>query len=341
MGFFSKKLEPPQKKYSAFDRELFAVYASIRHFRHQLEGQKFAVWTDLKPLTFALHRVSEPWSARQQRQLSYIAEYTNTMVHVPGKDNVVADALSRPQHLNVLERVVNEGGCARPPRPPSTPSGSSSTSSSFNISPLQLQTLPGIDYTAIGAEQASCEATCKLRASGSLKVQEVRCGTVVLWCDMSTGKPRPLIPAKYQKAVFNILHGLAHPGIRATKRLVAARAVWRGLATDVTAWCRDCQACQRAKMTRQPRAQIQPIDVPTRRFSHVHVDIVGPLPTSAAGYGHLFMMIDRSARWIEAVTLLSTSTAACVDALLACWVACFGVPAQITSDMGVQFTSDV
>ena len=66
LGFFSKKLEPPQVRHSAFDRELFAVFAGIRHFRHQLEGRKFAVWTDHKPLTFALHRVSEPWTAPQQ-----------------------------------------------------------------------------------------------------------------------------------------------------------------------------------------------------------------------------------------------------------------------------------
>jgi hypothetical protein len=51
LGFFSKKLDPAQQKYSAFDRELFAVYAGIRHFRHLLEGRKFAVYTDHKPLT--------------------------------------------------------------------------------------------------------------------------------------------------------------------------------------------------------------------------------------------------------------------------------------------------
>ncbi len=96
LGFYSKKLDGPQLNHSAFDRELFGVFASIRHFRHLLEGRKFAVWTDHKPLTFALHRLSEPWSGRQQRQLAYVAEFTNNLVHVPGVENVVADALSRP-----------------------------------------------------------------------------------------------------------------------------------------------------------------------------------------------------------------------------------------------------
>ena len=37
IGFFSKKLTPAATKYSAFDRELLAIYLTIRHFRHLLE----------------------------------------------------------------------------------------------------------------------------------------------------------------------------------------------------------------------------------------------------------------------------------------------------------------
>ncbi len=49
-----------------------------------------------KPLTSALFRSSPPWSAHQQRHLAYIAEFTSSIVHLPGLENVVADALSRP-----------------------------------------------------------------------------------------------------------------------------------------------------------------------------------------------------------------------------------------------------
>ena len=68
LGFCSKKLDPAQQNYSAFNRELLAYYLGVRHFRHHLEGRKFYIETDHKPLTFALHRVSEPWSACQTRQ---------------------------------------------------------------------------------------------------------------------------------------------------------------------------------------------------------------------------------------------------------------------------------
>jgi cleavage and polyadenylation specificity factor subunit 1 len=98
LGFYSKKLEPAQTRYSAFDRELWACFAGIRHFRHMLEGWQFAILTDHKPLTHALHRSSDPWTPRQCRQLDYIAYHTSNIRHLAGVDNIVAGTLSRPRH---------------------------------------------------------------------------------------------------------------------------------------------------------------------------------------------------------------------------------------------------
>jgi len=62
LTFFSKKLDKPQLLYSALDRELFTIFAAVCHFRFQLEGRSFQLWTNHKPLTFALGRVSDAWS---------------------------------------------------------------------------------------------------------------------------------------------------------------------------------------------------------------------------------------------------------------------------------------
>jgi hypothetical protein len=61
-----------------------------------LEGRQFRLMTDHKPLVAAMVRVTPPQSARQQRHLAYISEFTTDLRHTPGSDNVVADALSRP-----------------------------------------------------------------------------------------------------------------------------------------------------------------------------------------------------------------------------------------------------
>ena len=84
------------KKYSAFDSELLVAYSSLHHFRFMLEGREFTSFTDHKPLTNALIRVSLPWSALQLHHPSYLAEFTSSIVHVPGPENVVVDALSWP-----------------------------------------------------------------------------------------------------------------------------------------------------------------------------------------------------------------------------------------------------
>jgi hypothetical protein len=96
LGFFSKKLSKTEVNYSTFDRELLAAVSGIKHFHSRLEGRPFQLWTDYKPLIFALNRVSPPTSGRQQRHLAFILEYTNQLVYVPGKANVVADSLSHP-----------------------------------------------------------------------------------------------------------------------------------------------------------------------------------------------------------------------------------------------------
>jgi transposase InsO family protein len=91
----------------------------------------------------------------------------------------------------------------------------------------------------------------------------------------------------------------------------------------------------------QPKAAVQPIAVPLTRFSHLHLDLVGPLPTSAEGYSHLLTIIDRTTRWCEAVPLRTTTAEESTAALVAGWVARFGVPVMLTSYRGPQFTSAV
>ena len=95
---------------------------------------------------------------------------------------------------------------------------------------------------------------------------------------------------------------------------------------DCAAYVKDCLHCQRSKITRHVRVRPEAIPVPARRFSHMHVDLVGLLPPSG-GCRYLFTIIDRTTRWIEAIPLENTTTADCARALVAGWVTCFGLPA--------------
>lgn len=102
IAFFSAKLSAAQRKYSTFSRELLAIYLSIRHFRHILEGRHFVIFTDHKPLTSAMNVNADKYASREIRHLDYISQFTTDIRHVKGKDNTVADTLSRTD-INALE----------------------------------------------------------------------------------------------------------------------------------------------------------------------------------------------------------------------------------------------
>jgi len=302
LAFFSKQLREPERKYSTFDRELLALYLSIRHFRFLLEGRDFTAFTDHKPLVAAMCKVSDPWSARQQRHLSFISEFTTNVQHISGKENVVADCLSRAPIDNVSI---------------------------------------GIDYKAMAEAQANSEEVqAYLTAITNLHLANMpvsESGPVLL-CDISTGVPRPIVPPEYRRLVFDTIHNLAHPGRKTTQKLVSDKFVWHGIRKQVNQWAKECLQCQASKIQTHVRAPLENFTVPEKRFSHIHIDLVGPLPPSR-GYSYLLTIVDRNTRWPEAIPMREITTTECARALISVWIARFGIPLSMTSDRGPQFTS--
>nr|VZI07986.1 unnamed protein product [Spirometra erinaceieuropaei] len=304
LAFFSKKLSKAETRYSTFGRELLAAYLAVRHFRHLLEGREFTIFTDHKPLTFAMHSHSDKLSPREIRHLDYISQFTSDIRHIDGSRNEVADALSRP-----------------------------------SIAHLQLS--PGIDLAEMAAEQRRVGPPCDEDVSG-LQLQELplTTGNGTILCDVSTPSHRPFVPPSLCRKVFSSLHNLSHPGSRATDKLVSDRFVWPGMHKDLKAWTRACIACQRSKIQRHNKAPIGTFPGPGARFSHVHLDIVGPLPLSN-GCSYLLTCVDRFTRWPEAIPLPDIAAPTVVKAFLSRWVAIFGAPSTITTDRGAQFESNL
>ena len=304
LSFFSKKLNPAETRYSAFDRELLAVYATIKHFRHNLEGRNFFVNTDHKPLTFVMSSVTERASLRQTRHLAFIAEFTTDIRYVKGETNFVADALSRPS-----VSAIHDG--------------------------------PAIDYKELSLDQANDAEFTRLRHSttSTMKFKLLKSfDNQLIWCDVSTGHNRPYLTAKFRRKVFSNLHGLGHPSHRATKPLINTRFVWHGMNIDIARWCRTCKGCQTAKVSRHNTPVFGKFTEPTERFDHVHVDIVGPLPY-ADGFRYLLTCVDRFKRWLEAIPMVDIRAETVADAFFSGWIARYGTPATITTDRGAQFES--
>ena len=113
-----------------------------------------------------------------------------------------------------------------------------------------------------------------------------------LYCDTSTGTKRPLVPLIWRRTVFDSLHGLSHPGIRATLKLITARFVWPGINADVRHWTHSCVQCQHAKIHRHTTAPLSSFPTLDARFDVIHIDVMGLLPPSQ-GFTYLVTCVDR------------------------------------------------
>ena len=115
----------------------------------------------------------------------------------------------------------------------------------------------------------------------------------VLLCDISTGTPRPIVPQEFRRQVFDIIHGLAHLRRKSTQKLISEKFVWHGLKKEVIQWAKKCVQCQASKIQTHVRAHLDNVSVPDKRFSYIHVDLVGPLPPSSS-YTHIFNIANRT-----------------------------------------------
>ena len=192
------------------------------------------------------------------------------------------------------------------------------------------------------AQQQDAEVQAYRTTTSSLQLEDIPFGTQgsTLLCDVSMGHARPIVLTGWRRQIFELIHGLSHPSVRTTRKLVAAKFVWKGLQKQIGIWAKQCIACQSSKIQTHIRAPLEKFSVPQRWFDHIHVDLVGPLPPSN-GFTHLLTVVDRFSRWPEAIPLNDTTATSCAQALASHWIARFGIPIDMSSDRGPQFTSQL
>ena len=89
--FVSKAFTSQQKKWNTTDQEAFAIFFCITKLQNRLRDIKFTLRTDHRNLLF----INDASSARVLRWKMALQEYMFNIEHVAGKDNIVADNLSR------------------------------------------------------------------------------------------------------------------------------------------------------------------------------------------------------------------------------------------------------
>jgi len=304
LSFFSRKLSETEQRYSTFDRELLAVFCSVKKWKDFVSGSICSVCTDHKPLVGAINGGKKRDSERQQRQIAFISEYVADVIYIKGKENVVADTLSRASYsINAVSDPVE-------PKPLDL----ISIAKGQKESPLVAPDLKDFPLT----------------------------NDITISCNTSNASPRPYLPPSFRKAIFHKFHNLSHPGVKGSTKLIGSRYFWPGLKTDVKTWVDECTDCQASKVTRHTKRPLGELPCPSDRFLTVHLDIVGPLAQDTnTSNKYLLTMIDSFTRWVEVFPLTEITAESVCRAFLFCWVSRFGPPLIIVTDRGTQFCSEL
>ena len=184
-------------------------------------------------------------NSRQLRQINCISELTTDVRYIKIKNNVVADCLKCSNDLNALfveMDLLNFEAMSKAQKV--DPKNLNLTVLDDHSLDLKYVTIPGTEKQLLG--------------------------------DISQRQFRSLVPQAFQKKVFETLHFLFHPGIKASQRLISQRLVWQGMRLDVKRFVNTCVVCQQTKIHRHNRAPLQDFKLPDKRFQEVHLDLVGP-----------------------------------------------------------------
>ncbi|XP_030839510.1 uncharacterized protein LOC763830 [Strongylocentrotus purpuratus] len=153
-----------------------------------------------------------------------------------------------------------------------------------------------------------------------------------------------VVPPEYRQEILRLSHDIpvaGHLGVRKTVARIEAHFHWPGLRKDVSEY-RSCHACQ---VVGKPQHRIKPaplipIPVSQEPFSRVLIDCVGPLPKTRTGSQYLLTIMDTTTRFPEAFPLRNIKAKTVIDALLMFFTR-YGLPHEIQSDQGSNFTSNV
>jgi transposase InsO family protein len=135
-------------------------------------------------------------------------------------------------------------------------------------------------------------------------------------------------------------HGAAHPGIIHMYDTMREKVWWPSMKKDIYKYVSGCHQCQTHKKDKV-HTLTRPMSVPTRPWSHIAIDHVGPFPTSNNGNKHILVITDRFTRYAEAVAVTDTSAHTSAEALVEYIMCRYGVFDVLLSDRGPAFTSEL
>lgn len=335
-GYLSQSFNPAERNYEIYDRELLAIIRGLTTWRHYLLGSPHpvTVWCDHQNLTY--WREPRRLSPRQARWHLFLSQFDLHITHVPGKDLIQSDLLSRrADHVKQGEEDLNEVSIVLP--------------DNLFLSALSLDDTDKLTKHIISVTTNDPRVHDLL---SKIKKNIPPTRTVLSDWNETDGiiyfKTKIYIPDDddLKKEILRLHHDIpirAHPGIFNTYEQIRRTYYWPGMQKYVSDYVHGCAICQQMKINTHPTVPpylpiaALPDALP---FATVNMDFITDLPLSQE-HDTLLVVVDHDLT--KAIVLIPCDKT--VDALTTAQLYFdnvyrrFGLPNRIISDRGPQFAS--
>ena len=151
-----------------------------------------------------------------------------------------------------------------------------------------------------------------------------------------------VVPESMRSEIFKQLHGSilgGHLGRTRTIEAVRRKFYWPRYHADLKLWVKRCQICAEGKGVRKqyPKAPLKQKGA-VAPFDVIAIDILTLTKTKQSNK-YLLMVVDSFTKWVEAYPLAEHSAPTVAKILASRWMCDFGIPRQLHSDRGAEFTS--
>lgn len=326
IAFLSKKLSPAELKYENHERELLALYRTLKEWRHYLYGSNFVLKTDHRNLTWLM--TQKQLSARQMHWLQYFQDFGGVIPieHVAGRLNGVADGLSRrPDHRGAATSAASAAGSE----------------------PLQLNVATRVEChspqllaelrDAILHDRDATEIFQHPQRHSKFAVRD----GLIFW-----KRTRLYVPADaaLKAKILHECHDTplsGHLGGTKTVHQVTRNFYWPGMQAEIIDYVRSCESCQRNKASHQLQAGLlQPLPIPDKPWADISMDLITQLPRTKAGHDAIVVFVCRLTKQFHAIATRTNAGASELASIcLREVIRHHGVPSSIVSDRDPRFTA--